>query len=151
MIRRPPRSTRVRSSAASDVYKRQELLSAACTTAPENHRTMRNDQVAQFADTADDQSLAQSRVRQSLCVVARRHGISFARLGFRGVARGYECVRREAEAGFQQISDAQQEGSRGLSGERRLRSRRRRQVSAMTRARGRRMKYCNQLTTEIED
>ena len=25
MIRRPPRSTRVRSSAASDVYKRQEL------------------------------------------------------------------------------------------------------------------------------
>src|SRR5665811_760110 len=27
MIRRPPRSTRVRSSAASDVYKRQGLLS----------------------------------------------------------------------------------------------------------------------------
>src|SRR5665811_1947473 len=27
MIRRPPRSTRVRSSAASDVYKRQDLLS----------------------------------------------------------------------------------------------------------------------------
>src|SRR5665811_1802970 len=27
MIRRPPRSTRVRSSAASDVYKRQEMLS----------------------------------------------------------------------------------------------------------------------------
>ena len=28
MIRRPPRSTRVRSSAASDVYKRQDLLAA---------------------------------------------------------------------------------------------------------------------------
>src|SRR5665811_2620939 len=28
MIRRPPRSTRVRSSAASDVYKRQELAIA---------------------------------------------------------------------------------------------------------------------------
>ena len=29
MIRRPPRSTRVRSSAASDVYKRQKSLGAA--------------------------------------------------------------------------------------------------------------------------
>src|SRR5665811_2277917 len=29
MIRRPPRSTRVRSSAASDVYKRQSLLKRA--------------------------------------------------------------------------------------------------------------------------
>ena len=28
MIRRPPRSTRVRSSAASDVYKRQILIAA---------------------------------------------------------------------------------------------------------------------------
>src|SRR5665811_1860053 len=34
MIRRPPRSTRVRSSAASDVYKRQNLTAALCPVNP---------------------------------------------------------------------------------------------------------------------
>src|SRR5665811_2615981 len=34
MIRRPPRSTRVRSSAASDVYKRQEIPKADGKTRP---------------------------------------------------------------------------------------------------------------------
>ena len=33
MIRRPPRSTQSRSSAASDVYKRQEALKAEITSA----------------------------------------------------------------------------------------------------------------------
>src|SRR5665254_18840 len=33
MIRRPPRSTRVRSSAASDVYKRQDLILRALEAA----------------------------------------------------------------------------------------------------------------------
>src|SRR5678810_1108261 len=34
MIRRPPRSTLDRSSAASDVYKRQAMDKAACTVLP---------------------------------------------------------------------------------------------------------------------
>ncbi|WP_460366121.1 hypothetical protein [Staphylococcus aureus] len=40
MIRRPPRSTRKESSAASDVYKRQRKCSVWCWTTREEHVTL---------------------------------------------------------------------------------------------------------------
>src|SRR5665811_2603203 len=46
MIRRPPRSTRVRSSAASDVYKRQCVTLAVLTDPPSNGAPM--DAIAEF-------------------------------------------------------------------------------------------------------
>ena len=42
MIRRPPRSTPTLSSAASDVYKRQDLISALHTFCAQNNNMFKN-------------------------------------------------------------------------------------------------------------
>src|SRR5450756_2940818 len=57
MIRRPPRSTQSRSSAASDVYKRQSLAQLRQALFAAHPHFMRIDQIA-AGDAADIQKLA---------------------------------------------------------------------------------------------
>ena len=68
MIRRPPRSTQSRSSAASDVYKRQVLvLSPASAT--NKHRNWNRFEVADW--------LTERLSRDDRCIVGIDHGFSF--------------------------------------------------------------------------
>src|SRR5680860_1121311 len=64
MIRRPPRSTQSRSSAASDVYKRQRLLQSG-------HRTANAGRVIRLPTVHDDGAAAVGSTRDGWAAAAR--------------------------------------------------------------------------------
>src|SRR5680860_1921210 len=70
MIRRPPRSTQSRSSAASDVYKRQELFFAGINSLKDKRMYLRS-------------------IKQRL---QRRHGATVAEVGFQDLWRRSRLV-----------------------------------------------------------
>ena len=99
MIRRPPRSTPLYSSAASDVYKRQ----------PSDSLTLRQDAQPQRLQRPRPQQRgdrANAGVTELRCVSSRR-GRGEARsphvgdihLGRNGLADGRQCLRRDTDCG----------------------------------------------------